>query len=233
MRRAAVAVVLVLIAAGCSSSDHAPPSPAALRQACVERWDWLHYDHAFVPSPGQTAPVTVRIEPCRIEIDYRFSRSDPAYKHYLGTYFPCALNRFGAYVCTEHALGLPDAPPRTGQNARYFSNDGTIRLHRPPTHPISVAKPDWVRRYPVTEGFIEPFDENGKLRTGLKLRGPVGSTACATFPNIDHSTLIGCGAGLYCFVPRLPVRNKEPIACPTDRGSRLFKRGRLVVFPNP
>jgi len=90
-----------------------------------------------------------------------------------------------------------------------------------------------VRRYPVTEGFIEPFDENGKLRMGLKLRGRVESPGCATFPNIDHSTLIGCGAGLYCFVPRLPVRNKELIACPTDRGSRLFKRGRVVVLPNP
>jgi hypothetical protein len=232
MRRAAVTFVLVLIAAGCSSSHHARPSPASLRQACVERWNWLHYDHAFVPSPARTAPATVKTKPCRIEIDYRFSRSDPAYKHYLGTYFPCALNRYGAYVCTEHALGLPDDPRRTGQNARYFFKDGTIRLKRPPTHPITITKPDWVRRYPVTEGFIEPF-ENGKLRTGLKLRGHVGSPDCATFPNIDHSTLIGCGAGLYCFVPRLPVRNKELMACPTDRGSRLFERGRLVVLTNP
>jgi hypothetical protein len=175
----------------------------------------------------------VKTKPCRVEIDYRFSRSDPLYKEYLGTYFPCALNRFGAYVCAEHAVGLPRDPPRTGQNARYFFKNGTIRLNRPPTGPVPLTKPDWVRRYQVTQGFIEPFDQRGRLRAGLRLRGRVAALSCGTFPNIDHSTLIGCGAGLYCFVPRLPVRNKELIACPTDHGSRLFNRGRLIVYPSP
>lgn len=233
MGRAAFVPLLLLIVVGCGSTHREKPSPASLRQACVERWNWLHYDHAFVPSPNRTAPVTVKIRPCRIEIDYRLSRSDSLYKSYLGMYFPCALNRFGAYVCTTHALGLPGARPRSGHNARYFVKDGAIRLNRPPPESISVPKPDWVRRYPITQGFIEPFDQSGKLRAGLRLAGTLRTPGCTTFPNIDRTTLIGCGAGLNCFVPRLPVRNGELVACPTDPGSRLFNRGRLLVYPSP
>ena len=178
--------------------------------------------------------MTVKTRPCRIEIDYRLSRYDPLYKTYLGMYFPCVLNRFLAYVCAEHATGLPGARPRRGQNGRYFAPTGRIQLRRPPTEPVSVPKPDWVRRYPVTEGFIEPFDQKGKLRPGIRLGKPLPPPwRCATFRNIDRTTLIGCGAGLYCFVPRLPVHDKEPIACPTDGGSRVFNRGRLVVYANP
>ena len=150
----------------------------------------------------------------------------------LSIYFPCSLNRFGAYVCPEHAVGLPGGPPRTGHNGRYFAKDGKIRLNRPPARPIAVPKPAWVRRYPVMQGFIDPFDRDGKLRPGLRLRRPARPLSCGTYTDVNQSTLIGCGAGLYCFVPRLPVRNKEVIACPTDRGSRAFDRGRLVVYQN-
>jgi hypothetical protein len=34
-------------------------------------------------------------------------------------------------------------------------------------------------------------------------------------------------------VPDLHVDERELIACPTDRGSRVFNRGRLVVYSNP
>jgi hypothetical protein len=233
MRRAAALSLLLLIAAGCAGAHEAASSPAALLQACVERWNRLHYDHAFVLPPQRSVPARVRAKPCRIEIDYRLSRSDSLYKSYLGMYFPCALNRFQAYVCAEHADGRPGARPRRNQNARYFARDGTIRLNRPPARAVSVPKPDWVRRYPVTAGFIEPFDRNGKLRAGLRFGRTLRSPACATFPRIDRTTLIACGGGRYCFVPRLPVRNHELIACPTDRGSRLFNPGRLLLYPKP
>jgi hypothetical protein len=220
--------------AGCASSHRAKPSPAALRQACVERWNWMHYAHLHVNN--RSVPATVRAKPCRIEIDYRLSRSDPLYASFLGTYFPCTLNRYLAYVCASNAYGVPDARPRTGQNARYFTRNGAIRLNRPPTRPVSVSKPDWVLRYPVTKGFIEPFDKNGKLRSGLTLSKPLRPPRgwpCQTFADTDRSTLIPCPAGLYCFVPVLPVRDRELIACPIDRGSRVFNRGRLRVLPSP
>lgn len=202
-----------------------------LRQGCVVRWNWLHYDHAFVVSPNRTAPVTVKTNPCRIEIDYRLSRSDPLYKSYLGMYFRCTLNQFQAYVCDGHARGLPNERPRRGQNARYFFRTGRIRLNRPPAKPVLSAKPRWVSRYPVTEGLIEPFDNSGKLRPGLSFVGRLPSPGCATYPDLEHSTFVFCGAGRSCFVPRLPVHDKELVACPVAPGSRYFTRGRLEALP--
>jgi hypothetical protein len=234
VRRVAALSFIVLVAGGCGSSTHRA-TPAMLRQACVVRWNWLHYGHEFVPSPAPnaTAPVVVRVKPCRIEVDYRLSRSDPNYKSYLGMYFGCVLNRFQAYVCDSHAIGLPGDPPRKGQNGRYFVKDGTIRLNRPPVRPIAVSKPGWAKRYPIKEGFIEPFDQHGALRPGLALRGRVPAPGCATFRDLQRSTFVICGAGIVCFVPHLPVHERELIACPTNRGSRVFNRGRLVVYPNP
>jgi len=162
-------------------------------------------------------------------------RSDPAYKHYLGTYFPCTVNRFGAFRCPEHAYGVPDDPPRTGFNARFFPRTGRIRLHHPPVIPVATPKPDWVRLYPVQAGFIVPFDRQGRLRPGLTLRGRASSrTTCTTFAGIhQRSRLYGCGAGLYCFAPSLPHRNRQRLACPDDLGSRIFRRGRLRALADP
>lgn len=189
----------------------------------------MHYIGDFVVPPHRSTPVTVRTKPCRIEIDYRL----PDAQNIKSLYFPCALNQFQAYVCAEHALGLPTGPPRAGQNGRYFSATGRIHLDRPPQHPVTAPRPAWIKRYPVTEGFIEPFDSHGLLRSGLTWRKSLPQPySCGTFPKIDRTTLIGCGAGLYCFVPRLPVSNHERIACPATRGSRTFFRARLRVSPN-
>ncbi len=97
------------------------------------------------PSSREAVPAKVQARPCRIEIAYRVERSDPAYKHYLGTYFPCTVNRFGAFRCPEHAYGVPDDPPRTGFNARFFPRTGRIRLHHPPVIPVATPKPSIVR----------------------------------------------------------------------------------------
>ncbi len=146
------------------------------------------------PSSREAVPAKVQARPCRIEIAYRVERSDPAYKHYLGTYFPCTVNRFGAFRCPEHAYGVPDDPPRTGFNARFFPRTGRIRLHHPPVIPVATPKPDWVRLYPVQAGFIVPFDRQGRLRPGLTLRGRASSrTTCTTFAGIhQRSRLYGC-----------------------------------------
>jgi hypothetical protein len=240
MRRVA-AFPLILIVAGCaaahqtalSRANDATSSPGSLLGACVVRWNWMHYDHWFAFAPNRWVPATVKSSPCRIDIDYRLAPSDPDYRQYLGMYFHCSLNRFQAYVCDTHARGLPGARPRRGQNARFFRTSGTIQLKRPPGQPVVVPKPAWVRVYPVTHAFVEPFDARGKLRAGLRVGKRLAPPACTTFPKIDRTTLLGCGAGRYCFVPRLPVYGKEPLACPAEPGSRVFNRGRLVVYPTP
>jgi hypothetical protein len=227
-------VVAILLAAGvvgssASTSSGASETGAAQLQACVDRWNWLHYNGWFGHSRNTSIPARVQARPCRLEVAYQPHRHDN--RAFRASYFPCRLNRLGAYVCASHAHGLPNDPPRRGHNARYSARSGRIRLDRPPARPVATPKPDWVRRYPVNDGFIVPFDRRGRLRSGLTLRGPT-ELRCATFASIRHrSRLLGCGAGLHCFVPRLPVRDRMRLACPAAAGSRVFRHGRLRVHP--
>jgi hypothetical protein len=228
-----LAVVLAVLSATAVAARGATglSRPQALQQ-CVDRWNWMNYRGGFSPERN-VVPVKVQAHPCRIEIAYRFKKSDPAYKHYLSTYFPCHVNRFGAFVCPEHAYGIPDGPPRTGFNARWNPRVGVMRLSNPPAHRIPAAKPAWIRQYPVELGFIVPFDRDGRLRSGLSLVGRP-HRACTTYADIrERSTLYGCGAGYYCFAPSLPPRNHQRLACPRDRGSRVFERGVLTVLRAP
>ena len=229
--RVTVPVFLIAGLTACGSQRGAQaltaPSAAASRQACVEQWNWMHYVGDFIVPPLRSVPAVVRTAPCRIEIDYRL----PDAPRIKSLYFPCEVNRFHAYVCAGHAHGRPTDPPRTGHNARYFSTTGRIQLARRPQHLVAVARPAWVKRYPVAQGFIVPFDSHGRLRPGLTLRAPLPAPyTCATFPKTSRTTLIGCGAGLHCFVPRLPVSNHELLACPMTPGSPSFFRSRLDVL---
>jgi hypothetical protein len=220
-------------AASPAAGDSATASPAEL-EACVERWNWMNYRHWFGYS---VAPARVQAAPCRVEIAYALPRTDRLHRLYLrSTYFPCLVNRFGAFVCPEHAAGRPNGPRRFGHNARFFPRNGRIELDTPPARAVTVRKPDWVRRYPVVAGFIVPFDSRGRLRSGLVLRrrpdGNPTNTTCTTFADIhNRSRLYGCGAGSYCFARSLPPRDRQPLACPEDRGSRTFDRGVLRVMP--
>jgi hypothetical protein len=225
--------IAVVFGSSLQASSGPESVSAALLQACVDRWNWMHFRGRFVPEDHISVPAKVKARPCRVEVAYRLQRSDRLYREYLGFFFPCSVNGFGAFVCASHAVGLPGDPPRRGYNARYFRRSGRLRLSNPPARPVATEKPDWVRRYPVDQGFIVPFDRRGQLRAGLTLRGSIGA-GCTTFTNIPRPTrLIGCGAGLYCFVPRLPVRDGQRLACPSESGSRLFHSGRLRVVVSP
>lgn len=229
--RTASGLIALALALGIAGASRAVPSVSpALLQPCVDRWNWMHLEDRFVNDRLESVPAKVQARPCRVEVAYRFRHSDPAYRDYLGTYFPCSLNRFGAYVCASHALGSPGDPPRRGFNARYWKRSGRLRLDRPPAGPVATPKPDWVRRYPIEQGFIVPFDSRGRLRAGLTLNGNTG-WRCQTFANIPQpSRLVYCGAAAYCFVPRVPVHDGERLACPTEPGSRLFRKSRLRVL---
>jgi hypothetical protein len=198
-------------------------------QVCAERWNWMNYRGHFARG---VVPAKVQARPCRVEIAYGLRKSDSLYRLYLRTiYFPCTVNQFGAFECPEHAYGTPTDPTRTGRNARYHPLTGQIKLNHPPAQPVATPKPDWVRRYPVAAGFIVPFNRHGHLRSGLKLKGRRSGIRCHTSPNLRwRSRLYGCGAGLWCFVRSLPLHDRQPLACPEDRGSRVFDRGVLRVL---
>ncbi len=218
----ALAVVLTPISSG---GGAASAWDAVALQACVIRWNWMHYGGWFVPSGHvRSEPARVRADPCHIDIAYRFRRGSPQNKHYLGLYFPCGLNRFGAYVCASHTYGVPDGRPLRGLNARYFASNGRIVLDHPPGRPVVPVKPEWVRRYPVDHGFIVPFDRRGRLRRGLTV-APARPLPCSTAPDDRRwPYLWGCGGTMLCFAPSRPPHAGELLMCPTEPGSRRFFR---------
>jgi len=225
------AAVLALVLSGCSggaSEVRAASSENQQRQACVDRWNWMNYEGHF--SKLDVVPAKVDTHPCRIGVAYIPDRSYA----YNRRGFLCTVNAFGAFRCPEHADWR--APRRAAFNARFFAHrNGVIRLDRPPGRRAAQVKPEWVRRYPVESAFVVPFDRNGHFRPGLTLTGRRHEAwTCGTFASIHQQTaLYGCGAGLYCFAPSLPARDGQLLACPRDRGSRIFVRSRLRLLPEP
>src|SRR6266545_2886274 len=142
-RAVLVSLALAVVLTPISSRGGAASAPGAVAlQACVIRWNWMHYGGWFVPSGHvRSEPARVRADPCHIDIAYRFRRGSPQNKHYLGLYFPCGLNRFGAYVCASHTYGVPDGRPLRGLNARYFASNGRIVLDHPPGLTVAPARP--------------------------------------------------------------------------------------------
>jgi hypothetical protein len=137
--RLVLLVILVGLAAslGASAARSGSPPSAAAQQSCVDRWNWMHYGGWFVASAEvRRVPARVRANPCRIEIAYLLAASGG---HTLVPYFPCSVNRFGAYVCAAHAYGRLRL---SGTNARFFpKRNGWMRLDHPPTHRPLTAKP--------------------------------------------------------------------------------------------
>jgi hypothetical protein len=223
--RLVLLVILVGVAAslGASVARSGSPPSAAAQQSCVDRWNWMHYGGWFVRSAEvRWAPARVRANPCRIEIAYLLAGSG---RHTLVPYFPCSVNRFGAYVCAAHAYGPANGLRLSGTNARFFpKRNGWMRLDYPRTHRPVTAKPSWVRRYEVDHGFIVPFDRRGRLRAGLTLTA-ARPFQCYTLPDDQQwPYLWGCGGTSVCFAPTLPARRGELLACPTQPGSRRFVR---------
>jgi hypothetical protein len=158
--RLTLLIIVVAVGAGSSVARSGSSPSAAAQQSCVDRWNWMHYGGWFVGSAEvRWAPTRVRTNPCRIEIAYLVTAGGG---RGLAPYFPCVVNRFGAFVCAAHAYGAANGSRLSRSNATFFpKRNGSMRLDRPPTqHPLT-AKPSWVRRYEVDHGFIVPFDRRG------------------------------------------------------------------------
>jgi hypothetical protein len=223
--RLTLLIFVVAVGAGLGASvacSGSSPSAAA-QQSCVDRWNWMNYGGWFVGSAEvRWVPARVRANPCRIEIAYLVAAGGG---HGLVPYFPCFVNRFGAFVCAAHAYGAANGLRLSRSNARFFpKRNGWMRLDRPPTQRPVTAKPSWVRRYEVDHGFIVPFDRRGRLRAGLTLSA-AKPFQCSTLPDDRRwPYLWGCGGTSECFAPTIPARRGELLACPTQPGSRLFVR---------
>lgn len=184
---------------------------AQARQACADRWGWMH--NSYVTS-GTRAIIT-KTSPCRISFDYGEAGDSGFFA------LPCEVNKFGAYECAGHAQGAISASTKWNAIVR---SKGRLVLDRPPRRARQITRPAWVRRYPVIDGYIRPFNSRGHLRPGLSLHGAVKRIdGCGV--GRAKSTRLTCVTGYACFASKLPLRAGDRIACPDAPGSKRFVRG--------
>jgi hypothetical protein len=205
-----------------AAGDGATGSKQRATQACLERWNWMHYS-GFFDAKGSVR-AWVRVQPCRVEV-----------AAFATNFFSCSETRFGGIACALHASGTLSSTRLRHYNARLYSQSGRIVLdHSLPD--AQVTKPGWVQRYPVIWGLVIPFDGQGKLRPGLRLSnwpGDPDPLACTVparkgehwWTKYDPQPF-GCGGGLFCFAPPAAVH----LACAGPGGPTMFYRGLMHVL---
>jgi hypothetical protein len=189
-------------------------------QQCVDRWNVQHI--WFWAKPGTS--VQIKAGPCRTAIQYSYVKT---------YYFPCSLNRAGAYSCASHAFdpAAGDPPGPTSWNAT-TSAAGVLRLLTPPRRTLANHWPNWMRAYPLKDGYIVPLDSSGTRRPGITIApetapsvGP-GIFGCAGGGAL-YGTYLSCGAGAVCFAVHLPVHTGDRLVCAAGpeggRGSTKFQ----------
>jgi hypothetical protein len=151
----------------------------------------------------------------------------PGFCVYRRSTYVCIINRFGGYGCPTNAEG---SPPLRHKNATRDKR-GVLRLDVPlagtrPTPPLA-----WQRRYPHTNGWIEPWTSSGRLRAGLRLRG-LDRGSCSRGSYETPAKAAGrCvpldGSGIFdpCFARRGGWgRHGTVLACATWPGATTFSR---------
>ncbi len=200
------------------SSATSVSSPKTV-QACAVRFGWMHYQRYFTRGDAR---ARVKAGPCEVDIIY--SPSTP------NLYFPCTVNSFGAYECATHAVGQAADPPLTGLNAVFHSSTGTVTVAHAPK--VAVAKPGWVRTYPIRMGLIVPYDAHGNLRPGLTVVPAGFGVDCGSGAPERTTGLIECVASTNCFVADWvhAIYSGEQALCPTKAGSRRMRQATLSIF---
>lgn len=216
---ALIAVGAVVVIAVCgrtaialAQSGSATEHRAQARQACADRWGWMRNSYIR----AGTRAIITSTSPCEVSFEYG-ERGDGGF-----SVLPCKVNKFGAYACAGHAHA--ELPGSTEWNA-VARTRGRLVLDDPPAQRRWIARPDWVKRYSVVDGYIRPFDSRGRLRRGLKLHGVAEPVQGCGGGRSLTSTKLSCVTGYTCFAAKLPLRSGDRIACPDAPGSTRFKRG--------
>jgi hypothetical protein len=151
----------------------------------------------------------------------------PKFCVYRGSTYVCIINRFGGYGCPTNAEG---SPPLTNKNAT-TDERGALKLDAPLVRTRPTPPLPWQRRYPHTDGWIEPWTNGGTLRAGLSLTGNYrGSCFRGSYESASKSAgrcvlLDYSGRFDPCFPPRPHWRRHGTIfACGTWPGATTFSR---------
>ena len=263
-----VAATLVALV-GCDSEktarEHAArtslsPSAAQALRTCVDRWNegnMLGWGPTLARvsirrlDATQLAAVGLRdraLRRCTVSLAVH-SRRDPGtgcsgeavmpghpqFCVYRQSTFVCVMNAFGAYGCPHTADG---SPPLRNKNATTDGN-GLLTLDAPLEGTRATPPLAWQRRYPHTDGLIEPWTRSGKLRPGLRFTSTYGGGGTCG-PGFGSEQTVAKSAvrclwrGLYqvdpCFPQRAGSNGRGAVfACPNGRGATAF--GRFVIRP--
>jgi hypothetical protein len=207
VRVAATALALAICAFFVASAS---ATQDASRQACVDSWNWTTYTHADIF--GHRRPVTAEVltRPCRVWIHYD-----------AGFWVPCGLDRYHVFACGEHGLNPSEITPlRIRPNAVYNPLTGVLRLTTATA--TTTPKPAWVRRWRWDQGFIYPFDKQGRVLPGITLKRADFHVVCG--PNYRGSLVGSCGAGGYAIFPHWPMRKGDLFVYTywNSRGSTVY-----------
>lgn len=154
----------------------------------------------------------------------------PRFCVYRRSTYVCIINGFGGYGCPTNAEG---SPPLRHKNAT-TDERGVLKLDVPLKGTRATAPLAWQRRYPHTDGWIEPWTSSGRLRPGLRLTGTYsGSCSRGSYETPAKTAgrcLLLAGTGIFdpCFVRRARWGHRGTVAaCASWPGGTTF--GRFVI----
>jgi hypothetical protein len=144
----------------------------------------------------------------------------------------CVLTTAGAYWCPPHHE--PTGPPMK-ENAR-IDKFGVLLLDRP-LEGAHAAPPLRWHRYPLVDGYIQPWTAGGTLRSGLRFKGK-GRGRCFLADSTANSA-VSClrpdlGRDDACFPRRRDGRRGDVAACSYGPGYTTFTRWTITEdIPDP
>jgi hypothetical protein len=154
---------------------------------------------------------------------YVLSKSSPTVCISLFRSFDCRTNQFRAYVC-----------PTFASQGRRFTPNATITATRSlvldapaPTQKVTPA-PAWTLRYRVVDGFIQPWANDGHLRSGLAFVGSKVALCSPVSQLTRMKAALRCvsSGGAIAYDPCFSSSDgtTRSVACSTAPGSKSFIR---------
>jgi hypothetical protein len=142
----------------------------------------------------------------------------------------CVLATSGLYWCPPlHEATGPRLPENATLNRR-----GVLKLDSPlkGTHPTPPLA--W-RRYPLVDGYIQPWTSGGKLRAGLRFEGKRRGRCFLAAETVRSGISCLAGVNRYdtCFPQRRPWQRGDLAACSVGPGYRTFTRWVMTNATDP
>jgi hypothetical protein len=245
-----------------STASTPPPSRSATQalRTCVDRWNqgnMLGWGPALVnvsirhPDARERADLGLRdsaSERCLVSLATASRRTPgtacsgatemPGHPRFCvnqGSTSACIIDTWGAYECSPHA---DDAAALRNKNAT-TDEDGVMEAHIPLKNTHATTPLAWQRRYPHTDGWIEPWTNSGALRPGLKFTTTYkhgGSCGFASEETVAK-TAVRCVWRRKlqvdpCFPQRAHSLHRGAVlACPSAPGATTL--GRFVITSGP